>query len=573
MNTKADWNEKNYISWKPIIGEGQSACGGAATAGLAPIGGTAAAEPSCSQNNDGTTFLTSSLVPRPTAWIAVYPAADNSTTSEIDGGGNSNYNQPLVALVEGYCGASDRPPTLMLGSDSVPSAILNGLRQNGVCSLSVATERERYNANRMMALRGEKSGPAKTFNGAMLQPCPPPVVLSSLPCPNSKAKKEKGIVGSNYWRRPPAVESSPVHMHCRLILDVPLQTDGDSSPVDAPSMLLLQVDTYVIDGKILVTQSCHYPGQPTIHGNPDVRSITARIDCLLLRPLASLGDGKFGRVGCIYHMRRPMPIPKSIREISLKDEDISYNEESSTSENDLNENTCNNTSWENRSLWDIDQLVAVDSIYCINHGLNGDGETIEYTYRLDSYCPLGYNPMKQVVCPRFIGWISTYEPNSLRNSKCHGVKVDPIHHISPYSFFIDVARGSRPMVAFAACPRSDEFADSDDDEFIGDQFKGGVDDRKDAWRDAEDTGVFCVNLVSQELAWAMSASAAPLGKGLSEFRLMEGGSSYNDDGHQDDHQNPTTMHAPTIDAPYVSQSPMFMECRYVKTGKKLHDYW
>ena len=263
-------------------------------------------------------------------------------------------------------------------------------------------------------------------------------------------------------------------------------------------------------------------------------------------------------------MRRPMPIPKNIREISLKDEDISYNEESSTSENDLNENTCNNTSWENRSLWDIDQLVAVDSIYCINHGLNGDGETIEYTYRLDSYCPLGYNPMKQVVCPRFIGWISTYEPNSLRNSKCHGVKVDPIHHISPYSFFIDVARGSRPMVAFAACPRSDEFADSDDDEFIGDQFKGGVDDRKDAWRDAEDTGVFCANLVSRELAWAMSASAAPLGKGLSEFRLIEGGSSYNDDENL---VIPTAMHAPTIDAPFVSQSPMFMECRYVKTGK------
>jgi hypothetical protein len=118
MNTKADWNEKNYISWKPIIGEEQSACGGAATPGLAPIGGSAAADPSCSQN-EGTTFLTSSLVPRPTAWIAVYPAADGLTTSEIDGGGNSNYNQPLVALVEGYCGASDRPPTLMLGSDSV----------------------------------------------------------------------------------------------------------------------------------------------------------------------------------------------------------------------------------------------------------------------------------------------------------------------------------------------------------------------------------------------------------------------------------------------------------------------
>jgi hypothetical protein len=33
------------------------------------------------------------------------------------------------------------------------------------------------------------------------------------------------------------------------------------------------------------------------------------------------------------------------------------------------------------------------------------------------------------------------------------------------------------------------------------------------------------------------------------------------------------VHAPTIDAPYVPQSPMFMECRYVKTGKKLHDNW
>jgi hypothetical protein len=48
---------------------------------------------------------------------------------------------------------------------------------------------------------------------------------------------------------------------------------------------------------------------------------------------------------------------------------------------------------------------------------------------------------------------------------------------------------------------------------------------------------------------------------------MEGGSSYNDDGHQDGHQIPTAVHAPTIDAPYVPQSPMFMECRYVKTGK------
>ena len=70
--------------------------------------------------------------------------------------------------------------------------------------------------------------------------------------------------------------------------------------------------------------------------------------------------------------------------------------------------------------------------------------------------------MKQVICPHFIGWISTYEPTSLQ--QCNKA---PIAHVSPYSFFMDVARGSRPMVAFAACPRTDEFEDSDEDDVQG----------------------------------------------------------------------------------------------------------
>ena len=49
-------------------------------------------------------------------------------------------------------------------------------------------------------------------------------------------------------RRPPAVDSFPVQMHCRLILDVPLQeavqTDTNNQQ-NIPSMLLLQVDTYL----------------------------------------------------------------------------------------------------------------------------------------------------------------------------------------------------------------------------------------------------------------------------------------------------------------------------------------
>ncbi len=576
-----NWSDK-YISWKPVTTtnnveeQASSSVEDAASRTGVPIDCTAAESQlelqQQQQQLDGTTFLTTALLPRPTAWIAVYPAADDSTESSIDGDGDADTtnNQPLVALVEGYCGASDRPPTLMVGSDSLPSIILNGLRQNRVCTLSVATERESWHVESMMASRGEKSGPAKTFREARLEPCFPPILLASLPCPNN-VNSEMG--SSNNWKRPPAVEYSPVHMHCRLILDVPLQTneagDGgdDSSQADVPSMLLLQIDTYVIKGEVLRTQSCLYPRQTTIHGNPDVRTITAKIDCLLLRPLASLGNGKFGRVGCIYHMRRPIPLPRNGRKITLKHDDSARDEGFSDLENDLNENTCNNTSWETGSLWEIDQLVPFDSLYHILHDAEGDGETITYTYRLDTCCPLGYNPMKQVVCPRFIGWISTYEPNSLHNATNSQGKrqEDLIHHISPYSFCIDVARGSRPMVAFAACPRSDEFTDSDDDEpspAISDQCNSGIDDRKDAWRDVEDTGVFCLNLVSEELANAMNASAAPLGKGLSEFRLIESQDAYS--------LTPTSMPAPSIDAPFVPQSPMFMECRYVKTGEDLY---
>jgi flavin reductase (DIM6/NTAB) family NADH-FMN oxidoreductase RutF len=177
--------------------------------------------------------------------------------------------------------------------------------------------------------------------------------------------------------------------------------------------------------------------------------------------------------------------------------------------------------------------------------------------------------MKQVVCPRFIGWISTYEPSSLKRYDGNGTKGNaeiPVAHISPYSFFMDVARGPRPMVAFAACPRSDEFADSDeeqdaldDDNATNNEKNNMSDSWKDAQRDAEMTGCFCVNFVSQELAWAMNASAAPLGKGLSEFRLMESTASGN--------CNPTYVRAPNMNAPMVIQSPAVMECKYVKTTK------
>ena len=524
---------------------------------------------------DGTSLLTTCLVPRPTAWISVYPSSSTTDNGE-------QQQQPLVALVEGYCGASDRPPTLMLGSDSIPPAILNGLRANGVCSLSIATERESVAAKQMAASNNEMCGPAETFQHASLQPCSStPSVLEDLPIPSPE---ETSQTSANYFKRPPAVDTSPVHMHCRLVLDVPLleQTNDDDDDDDddarIPSMLLLQIDTYIIKGCILRNQTTLSPQTTTIHGNPDVRRISAKIDCLLLKPLASLGNKNFGKVECIHHMGRPRPLSRRSNECkntdALSKSQMLINSckpdiDTGDDESELNEDSCNNVDWESNKQWEIDDLIPVDSIYDMGFNNKGDGETISYTYRRDNSCPLGYNPMKQVVCPRFIGWISTYEPTSLLSG--NRKNTEPIPHISPYSFFMDVSRGDHPMVAFAACPRSDEFTNAESDESTGNSSNNW----KDAQRDAEETGVFCVNIVSQDLAWAMNASAAPLGKGLSEFRLMEGGNACdsgcaNSSCFDEYHRKrivPTPMKAPSVNAPFVPQSPMFMECRYVKTGK------
>ena len=80
-----DWKEEEYVSWKPTNNDAHDSI-------------------------KGTSFLTKCLIPRPTAWIVVYPANNNE-----------DQQGALVSLVEGYCGASDRPPTLMLGSDSIPT--------------------------------------------------------------------------------------------------------------------------------------------------------------------------------------------------------------------------------------------------------------------------------------------------------------------------------------------------------------------------------------------------------------------------------------------------------------------
>ena len=150
------------------------------------------------------------------------------------------------------------------------------------------------------------------------------------------------------------MNSSPVQMHCRLALEVPLLNNSST-------MILLQIDTYVIKGKILRNQSTLYPGKTSIQGNPDVRSITAKIDCLLLRPLSSLGNGRFGCVRSIYHMGRPRP--KELSNNEVLDENRRKKRELSNSQKLINSCKPNNTS---KTATESTAVTTLDDTTCNN---------------------------------------------------------------------------------------------------------------------------------------------------------------------------------------------------------------
>lgn len=72
---------------------------------------------------------------------------------------------------------------------------------------------------------------------------------------------------------------------------------------------------------------------------------------------------------------------------------------------------------------------------------------------------------------------------------------------------------------------------------------------KDAQKNAEETGYFCYNTVSEELAVSMNYSAAELGRDESEFELS----------------NLIPIPAKLVDAPAVQDSKIVYECKYLQT--------
>jgi flavin reductase (DIM6/NTAB) family NADH-FMN oxidoreductase RutF len=120
--------------------------------------------------------------------------------------------------------------------------------------------------------------------------------------------------------------------------------------------------------------------------------------------------------------------------------------------------------------------------------------------------------LKGCVSPRPIAWISTLSADGVANT-------------APYSCFTFVALVP-PMVCFSVEPRPD----------------GAT---KDTLRNAEFTGDFVVNLVPEELAAAMNASAEGFPPEISEFSKV----------------GVTAAASERVRSPRIAESPVNLECR------------
>ncbi|MEZ7813784.1 MAG: flavin reductase (DIM6/NTAB) family NADH-FMN oxidoreductase RutF [Paracoccaceae bacterium] len=119
---------------------------------------------------------------------------------------------------------------------------------------------------------------------------------------------------------------------------------------------------------------------------------------------------------------------------------------------------------------------------------------------------LPHNPFKAIIAPRPIGWISTRSTVG--------------DNLAPYSFFNAVA-DNPPQVIFAS------------------------DGMKDTATAAKESGVFCVNFVTQSLLSSMNASSANVAQKIDEFVLS----------------GLEKAECETINCPRVTASPAAMECQ------------
>lgn len=122
-----------------------------------------------------------------------------------------------------------------------------------------------------------------------------------------------------------------------------------------------------------------------------------------------------------------------------------------------------------------------------------------------------YKLISGLVVPRPIGWIGTRRPDGTNN-------------LAPFSFF-NVVSSNPPVVLFSGGRHADR--------------------PKDSVTLAEATGEFTVNIVSENVAEAMSVTAGTFTADDDEFTIA----------------GLTAIQATQIDAPLVGESPANLECR------------
>ena len=124
---------------------------------------------------------------------------------------------------------------------------------------------------------------------------------------------------------------------------------------------------------------------------------------------------------------------------------------------------------------------------------------------------LPHNPLKAIVAPRPIGWISAMDRSGRVN-------------LSPYSYFNAVA-GDPDMVMFSSSGRKDALA------FV------------------EEGGEFVCSLATHALREQVNATSAPLERGHSEFAFA----------------GLTPAPSRKVRPPRVAESPAAIECRWLQT--------
>lgn len=129
---------------------------------------------------------------------------------------------------------------------------------------------------------------------------------------------------------------------------------------------------------------------------------------------------------------------------------------------------------------------------------------------------LPYNPLKAIVSPRPIGWISSKGADGSLN-------------LAPYSFFNAISEDPA-MVMFSV--QSDNAAH-----------------RKDSLRNIDETGEFVVNIVSEAQFDAMNISSGTYPYGESEF----------------DHARLGTEKSQTVAVPRAAGVPAALECAHFQT--------